>query len=185
MSSRAGKGSGAALPREHAEPRFRRGLAVAGGDRRLPREPDTSGAEQRVPRELAVAGAEPRPPRAPAAAGADQRLPRDEALAAAPRALRETLELFWLKTGRADLAAEELHALRALDHLHTPAVIQQTITRAVERFRRRGADPATLSLTYVHDSLRRFSTLRHDAPSARVPAVPMAAAYPPGLTRLS
>lgn len=199
-SSLAAKGSGAELLREcdassadgrltrecagvGANQRPTRELAIASTVQHLSRAP--AGAAQRVPREPAAARADQPFPRELAIAGGDDRLSRDEALAAAPRALRETLELFWLKTGRADLAADELRALRGLDHLHTPAVIQQTITRAVERFGRRGADPATLSLTYVHDSLRRFTTLRHDAPTGRLPAVPMAAAYPPGLTRLS
>jgi hypothetical protein len=68
-------------------------------------------------------------------------LDRAEALAAVPRALHETVELYWLKTGRDGLTPDDLSALRALDQMHTPAVIQKPITGSVERFTRRGEDP--------------------------------------------
>ncbi|MEK7372174.1 MAG: hypothetical protein AAB265_12050, partial [candidate division NC10 bacterium] len=105
---------------------------------------------------------------------------RDEALAAAPRALRETIELFWLKTGRDGLTEDDLAALRELDHAHTPAVIQKAITESVERFTRRGDDPRGLTFGYVWESLKRFTTRKSPAP----PASPHPA-YPPGLTRLN
>ena len=96
--------------------------------------------------------------------------------------MRETLELFWLKTGREDLAAKDLAALRDLDRTHTPAVIQKAITESVERFRQRGDDPRTLTFRYVWDSLRLFTTR---TPRAATPLEPERPAYPPGLTRLS
>ena len=105
---------------------------------------------------------------------------RDEALAAAPRALRETVELFWLKTGRDGLTEDDLAALRELDQAHTPAVIQKTITESVERFTRRGDDPRGLTFGYVWESLKRFTTRKSPAPPAS-----QHPAYPPGLTRLN
>lgn len=98
-----------------------------------------------------------------------------------PRALRETVELYWLKTGRDDLTTEDLSALRALDQAHTPAVIQKAITESVARFTRRGEDPRGVTVRYVWDSLRRFATRK--APAAT--ASPNRPVYPPGLTRLS
>ena len=109
-------------------------------------------------------------------------LKHDQALAAAPRALRETLELFWLKTGRDGLTADDLAALRELDRSHTPAVIQKAISEAVERFAHRGDTPRTLTFRYVWESLRGFTTRR---PPRRVAdAGTKHPAYPPGLTRL-
>jgi hypothetical protein len=107
----------------------------------------------------------------------EARLDRAEALAAAPRALRETVELYWLKTGRDGLTPDDLSALRELDQAHTPAVIQKAITR----FTRRGDDPRGVTVRYVWDSLRRFATRK--APAATT--TPARPAYPPGLTRLS
>jgi hypothetical protein len=92
------------------------------------------------------------------------RFDRAEVLAAAPRAPRETVELYWLKTGRDDLTPDDLSALRELDQAHTPAVIQKAITGSVERFTRRGEDPRGVTFRYVWDSLRRFATRK--APAA-------------------
>ena len=111
----------------------------------------------------------------------ETRLDRAEALVAAPRALRETVELYWLKTGRDDLTPDDLSALRELDQAHTPAVIQKAITGSVERFTRRGEDPRGITFRYVWDSLRRFATRK--ASVATTP--PNRPVYPPGLTRLS
>jgi hypothetical protein len=111
----------------------------------------------------------------------EARLDRAEALVAAPRALRETVELYWLKTGRDGLTPDDLSALRELDQAHTPAVIQKAITGSVDRFTRRGEDPRGVTFRYVWDSLRRFATRK--APAATTP--PARPAYPPGLTRLS
>jgi len=120
--------------------------------------------------------------REPDRCGGSVALERQQALEAAPRALRETLELFWLKTGRQELSLEDLAALRELDRTHTPAVIQKAITESVERFRRRDDDPRALTLRYVWDSLRRFTTRTTRAATPLEPGPP---AYPPGLTRLN
>ena len=111
----------------------------------------------------------------------EERLGRTEALVAAPSALRETAELYWLKTGRDGLTPDDLAALRDLDQAHTPAVIQKAITESVERFRRRGDDPRALTLRYVWESLRHFTTR---TTRATTPLEPERPAYPPGLTRL-
>jgi hypothetical protein len=112
----------------------------------------------------------------------EQPLARAEALAAAPRALRETVELFWLKTGRDGLTEDDLAALRELDQAHTPAVIQKAITESVERVERRGDDPRGVTFRYVWDSLRRFTTRKTHTLTSPSPERPV---YPPGLTRLN
>ena len=112
----------------------------------------------------------------------EERLSRAAALAAAPRALRETVELYWLKTECDGLTPDDLTALRDLDQAHTPAVIQKAITESVERFERRGDAPAGLTFRYVWDSLRRFTTRKTRAAMSPEPERP---AYPPGLTRLT
>jgi hypothetical protein len=118
----------------------------------------------------------------PDPSGGSVALAREQALEAAPRALRETLELFWLKTGREDLTPEDLAALRDLARTHTPAVIQKAITESVERLRQRGEDPRALTLRYVWDSLRRFTTRTTRGTTSLGPE---RSAYPPGLTRLN
>jgi hypothetical protein len=110
-------------------------------------------------------------------------LGRVEALAAAPQALRETVELYWLKTGRDGLTGDDLDALRDLDKAHTPAVIQKAITEGVGRFTHRGDNPRGLTLRYVWESLRHFTTRKVAAAAA--PLHPERPAYPPGLTRLN
>jgi hypothetical protein len=106
---------------------------------------------------------------------------RADALAQAPAILRETLELFFLKTGRAGLGADESSALRDLERAHTPAVIQRAISAAVARFIGRGQSPMALTLLYVRDSLKHFTT-RKTGPVA-TDAVPPRK-YPDGVTRL-
>ncbi len=76
-------------------------------------------------------------------------LGKTDALAQAPPALRETLELFCFKTGRQAIDPADLECLYPLNEAHTPATIQKAITRAVERFERRGQDPAALTLAYI------------------------------------
>lgn len=110
-------------------------------------------------------------------------LTRDQALAQAPAALRETVELFLFKTGRERVAPNELEALQRLDEAHTPAVVQKAITRAVERLRRRGEDPARLTLDYVWQSLKHFTTRKaREAVTRRDPT--SQPPYPTGVTRL-
>jgi len=112
----------------------------------------------------------------------EERLARAEALAAAPRVLRETVELYWLETGRDGLTRDDLAALRDLDRAHTPAVIQKAITESVERLTRRGDDLRALTFRYLWDSLRRFTTRKPRAATSPKLERP---AYPPGLTRLN
>jgi hypothetical protein len=108
-------------------------------------------------------------------------LSKAEALAEAPPALRETLELYWFKTGRDALDPADLEHLHRLDEAHTPAVIQKAITRAVERFERRGQDKAALTLQYVWESLRHYTTRKRSGASSEVDPNPT---YPTGVTRL-
>ncbi|MBI4611407.1 MAG: hypothetical protein HY726_20645 [Candidatus Rokubacteria bacterium] len=151
--------------------------------------PNTSGAGRKRKRSttsLRVRGADPH--RAP-----ERLLTKAEAISQAPAVLRETLELFFLKTGRDRLAPQELDALRLLETAHTPAVIQKAVTTAVERFGRRGQAPAEVPLGYIWESLKQFSTrktphagqTRHGrlGPGATVASVPPRK-YPPGLSRM-
>lgn len=108
-------------------------------------------------------------------------LTREDALAQTPAVMRETLELFLLKTGRETITPAELDALRAMEAAHTPAVIQRAITRAVERLARRGEPASALTLAYVQQSLQHFTT--RAGTGARREAVPQPS-YPTGLTRL-
>jgi len=85
-------------------------------------------------------------------------LSKAEALDQAPPALRETLEMYCLKTGREAIDPADMEGLASLDAAHTPAVIQKALTRAVERFVRRGKDPAALTLRYLWASLRHYTT---------------------------
>ncbi len=108
-------------------------------------------------------------------------LSKTEALAQAPRALRETLELYCLKTGRDAIDPADLECLPCLDAAHTPAMIQKAITHAVERFERRGEDPAALTLQYLWESLRHYTTRKPQNAQREAPPNPQ---YPIGLTRL-
>jgi len=108
-------------------------------------------------------------------------LSKTEALARAPAALRETLELYCFKTGRQAIDPADLECLYPLNEAHTPATIQKAITRAVERFARRGQDPAALTLQYLWESLRHYTTRKpRNAQHEAHPNPP----YPTGLTRL-
>ncbi len=107
-------------------------------------------------------------------------LSKAEALTQAPPALRETLELFCFKTGCDAIDPADMEWLDRLDAAHTPAVIQKAITTAVERFERRGDDPAALTLQYIWESLRHYTTRK--PPEARHHEVKPK--YPLGLTRL-
>ena len=114
-----------------------------------------------------------------------ERLSREEALAAAPAILRETVELFFLKTGRNGLDAEECSALADLERAHTPAVIQRAITKAVDRLARRGQPPTALTLGYVWESLKRFATRRRTTAFTPVDHEVPPGKYPPGLTLMT
>ena len=112
-------------------------------------------------------------------------LSREQALAAAPAILRETVELFFLKTGRNGLHADECSALADLERAHTPAVIQRAITNAVARLARRGQPAADLTLGYVWESLKRFTTRRRAAAFTPEDHEVPPGKYPPGLTLMT
>jgi hypothetical protein len=75
-----------------------------------------------------------------------------------PAAMRPTVELFLQKTRRASIKESELIPLRNLERDHYAARIQQEIYTAVDRFRRRGRDPTTLTFDYLYESLRYQSS---------------------------
>ena len=104
-----------------------------------------------------------------------------EAIRQVPAVLRETLELYGFKTGRARVNPGDLDDLRHLGEAHTPAVIQKALTEAVTRFVRRGDDPGTVTWAYVRASLQHFNTRTRPRTSARPASVRR---YPPGVTRL-
>ncbi|MDR3280962.1 MAG: helix-turn-helix domain-containing protein [Synergistaceae bacterium] len=71
-----------------------------------------------------------------------------------PVSMRPTVEYFLHKTGRANVDPGELVSIRILERDHFPARVQQEINTAVERFRRSGRDPTTLTFDYLGESLR-------------------------------
>jgi hypothetical protein len=77
-----------------------------------------------------------------------------------PAAFRETFDLFLLKTGRQGITREELARLEALEKIHVPSRVQETITKALERFknpRKPGShqrEPSELTWHYIWDVLK-------------------------------
>ncbi len=138
---------------------------------------------KRLESSLRVRSADPIPlPETPLNELRGNLLSRAAALAQAPPALRETLELFCFKTGRDAIDPADLGWLHHLDRAHTPAVIQKAISTALERFERRGESPRALTLRYLWESLRHYTTRK--PPEARPREVAPKPTYPLGLTRL-
>jgi predicted transcriptional regulator len=81
-----------------------------------------------------------------------------------PAPMRETADYFLLKTGRPEITAGELSALRALEEIHTPSRVNAEITTAVGRFRKNGKPLANLTLEYIYDSLK-YQVSRKDKES--------------------
>ena len=81
-------------------------------------------------------------------------LPEDEVIKKIPAAMKETVELLLLKTGRKGLLPEELGPIMALEKIHMPARIQREITKAAERFNKQGKPLSSLSFVYIYDSLK-------------------------------
>ncbi len=162
--------------------------ALHGGLHKRPGTPRNGGdfsppknKEVRINTPLRVRAADPIHPETLQDEVPEKLLSKAEALAQAPPALRETLELFCFKTGRDGVAPGELGWLHLLDQAHMPAVIQKAITTALERFEQRGEDPATLTLRYLWESLRHYTT-RQPRRGQREPE--RTAKYPIGLMRL-
>jgi hypothetical protein len=78
-----------------------------------------------------------------------------------PPAMRETVDYFLLKTGRSGIEPEELSALIALEKIHTPTRVNKEISKAVERFRRKGTPLSALTLVYVYKSLQYQNSTKH------------------------
>jgi hypothetical protein len=79
----------------------------------------------------------------------------------APPVMREAVDYFLLKTGRAGIQPEELSALRALEEIHTPARVNKEIAQAVERFERNGRSLSSLTLVYIYKSLQYQNSLKY------------------------
>jgi hypothetical protein len=79
----------------------------------------------------------------------------------APVIMKETLDYFLLKTGRAGIAPEELSALYALEKIHTPQRVNKEIAGAIERFQRNGRLSSELTLIYIYKSLRNQNSLKY------------------------
>lgn len=75
-------------------------------------------------------------------------------LAGVPAAMKSTVELFLLKTGRRAVSSDELLALRQLDRYHVPSRIQTEIGKAVARYEQKGRPVASLTLEYIWESLQ-------------------------------
>jgi hypothetical protein len=77
-----------------------------------------------------------------------------------PSAFRETFDLFLLKTGRQGITREELSRIEALEKIHVPSRVQETITKALERFRNprkpgsHPREPSELTWHYIWDVLK-------------------------------
>lgn len=77
-----------------------------------------------------------------------------------PAAFRETFDLFLLKTGRQGITREELARIEALEKIHIPSRVQETITKALERFRNprkptpHPREPSDLTWHYLWDVLK-------------------------------
>jgi hypothetical protein len=78
----------------------------------------------------------------------------------APPAMRQTAEYLLLESGRDGLTRKEIDALRALGAAHFPSVVQKQVSAALERVKRLGRDPATLTFCYVADAMRHFTPTR-------------------------
>ncbi|MDR2042505.1 MAG: hypothetical protein LBP98_09370 [Tannerella sp.] len=59
-----------------------------------------------------------------------------------------------MAAGRAGLLEEEISVLRTFNASHFPAVVLKEIDVAVERFKRLGRDPKTLTFVYLADAMR-------------------------------
>lgn len=81
-------------------------------------------------------------------------LPEGDVIKKIPAAMKETVELLLLKTGRKGLLPEELGSVMALEKIHMPSRIQREITKAAERFLKQGKHLSSLSFVYIYDSLK-------------------------------
>lgn len=119
-------------------------------------------------------------------------LTRSDARAQVPVPVREALSLFFDTTGRESVTAEDFAYFARLDQTHTPAVISKGILAAAARFAHRKQDVGELTLQYVWESLKHFTTRRGPAPEGRqgegartaAPGSSERPKYPPGVTRL-
>lgn len=71
-----------------------------------------------------------------------------------PQAMKQTADYLLLKTNRAHLVESELSPLRVMNKNHFPAVVQQEIDKATERFERLQRDPRTLTFVYIAEALK-------------------------------
>jgi hypothetical protein len=94
-----------------------------------------------------------------------------------PLMFSETVDLLLAKTGRTAIAPDELDALRELDRLHTPARVQQEITRSVARFKSRSRPLSELTFCYLLDALRHQTTRKQGPPPDDIPYDAVAKAW--------
>jgi hypothetical protein len=92
----------------------------------------------------------------------DRRSPDDACIRSgkALGVMKETLDYFLLKTGRAGIIAEELTALCNLEKIHTPQRVNKEIAEAAERFRKYDKPLCELTLTYIYKSLQHQNSLK-------------------------
>ena len=72
----------------------------------------------------------------------------------APDAMRHAASYLLMSTGRKGLFEEELSVLRMLNASHYPTVVMKEIDVAVDRFKRLGRDPKTLTFRYIADAMK-------------------------------
>lgn len=113
-----------------------------------------SPSESEVPSPETGEESEPeKPQQAPVEAASERGTPEID-LSGVPMAMRSTVELFLLKTGRRGVSSDELLALRQLDRYHIPSRIQTEVGKAVARYAKNGKPLSSLTLEYIWESLQ-------------------------------
>jgi hypothetical protein len=103
-------------------------------------------------------------------------LTRFDARAQAPAPARDALDLFFDTTGRECIGVDDFAYFALLDQAHTPAVISKGVLAAAARFARQQQHVGELTLQYVWESLKHFTTRKAPAPEGRRDAGAPAAA---------
>jgi len=83
-----------------------------------------------------------------------------------PEVMRECVDYFLLKTGRAGLRPEELSAVKALEIIHVPQRINREISKAIERFKEKCRSLMNLTFVYIYESLKFQNTRNTGASNA-------------------
>lgn len=71
-----------------------------------------------------------------------------------PQVMIPTVEYLLLKTGRAEIAGEEIGPIMALEKSHMPARIQKEISTAADRFARKRRPLSELTFGYIFEAMK-------------------------------